>query len=169
LYHDDFPDTYLIFHLAKETGMMESTYFSSCPSCKELSIAKINAYLKNTPLRTKITLHFPEIPAKLATQSEAEQLLDALRCMFPDRLVNPKKELSFIALQCADTIFVRSKKELHAWTADGWNTCAGQWETEVHRPQRFAGTRNAYGVKITAIDPCGRRDSCVQIFRINKR
>lgn len=93
-YYQENPDTYLLFHLVKEIGMIHSKTFETCPSCIELSIAKINAYLKTMYLYSQLAQSWENMPKRFTTAQEAQELWATvlLHCMFQDRSSNPTQK-----------------------------------------------------------------------------
>lgn len=176
LYPPGSPDTYMIFHLAKEIGMVKSPVFQRCPSCVEMSISKIAAYVKVTPLEHTLLTKWPYLSCvpRITTEAEADTVWNFLQCIFPDTLLDPKTT-EFRILQpqisCRDTILVGSEQDIAPEFHITWGGCAAEGDTVVSDPELISGKpqrKNAvYRIGITASNVCGMTAACSQYFVIH--
>ena len=175
-YSDKYPDTYFMFHLVKEMGMIHSQYFSRCPSCVEHSLAKINAYLKVTQLRQRIPQLWSEgnMHKRLTTPHEADSVLVFIKCLFPDRLLDPKGGISALdsAVQCQDTFAVRSVEEIHPKLPGQFQYCDLPASVDTNGPELIRGKankrRSIYTLTFVAYNPCQGPDTCKHYFVISR-
>ncbi|HLF62164.1 MAG TPA: hypothetical protein VI603_00320 [Saprospiraceae bacterium] len=176
LYHQESPDTYLLFHIAKEVGMINSTTFAKCPSCVELSIAKINAYLKTAYLHHQISQMWlgTSTLKKITSTQDITDFWVFLRCMFIDDKINPKQKPYFINLppvvKCPDTTIIKCKDEIKPRVSVGYRHCEIGGRIDTIGPMLKHGIDNCpgaiYHYKFIARDQCNKKDSAIQVFVI---
>ncbi|MGB4846511.1 MAG: hypothetical protein WBP41_01265, partial [Saprospiraceae bacterium] len=100
LYNDKNPDTYLLFHLAKEVGKIKSKAYEQCPTCITESINKINALLKGTSLQYQVAQIWLGT-STMKTLTSVQEITDFwlfLRCLTIDDRVNPKSQPVLVSL-----------------------------------------------------------------------
>lgn len=172
------PDTYMLFHLAKEIGMIRSQAFERCPSCIEMSISKVAAYIKVTPVEHLLSENWPRLQSipRILTQAETDTVWNNLQCLFPDTLIDPKAvsfALSKPEIHCTDTIQVLSFGEIRPEVLISWPGCSSAGIVDTIGPVLISGKwkrrKSVYQVKFIATSLCGRLDSCHQYFVIRKR
>ncbi len=172
LYHKSYPDTYYLFHMVKEIGMVHSTYFSKCPSCVDYSLAKINAYLTVMPIRSQIPQIWQEdINKKLSSQSELDQFMELLKCIYPDHQINPKTEYraeTGYDARCGDTTRIASIEDVHPNAVFCGLCCDDVVTIDTLSPLLMSGSpqdHNAvYMVALIAQSNCASLDTCRQYF-----
>jgi hypothetical protein len=172
-YLTKYPDTYYLFHLVKEIGMLHSQYFSRCPSCVEYSLAKINAYLKVTTLKEQI----PEIwdgNRQLKSKVQADSLHAFIRCLLPAHPVNPVAGIlqSFSGPQCGDTINIRSFDDITPSIPLGFQSCDTASQLLMTEPELLVGRagkrKSVYVTTFVSQQICSRPDTCRLYFMISR-
>lgn len=174
-YHKENHDPYLIFHIAKEMGMIHSQYFSRCTTCVELSTAKINAYLKSSYLHTQISVMWPGTHTlKRVSVAEIPDFWILLRCMFIDAQTNPTQKPKYLyfkpTITCPAETIIKSSEDIRPDVTVDWVHCEIGGAIDTIGPMIIQGTDNlpgaVYEMKFIARDQCHRMDSCIQRFVI---
>ena len=176
LYHKDNPDTYILFHIAKEIGAIKSQAYTNCPQCVQTSLDKVNELLKTSSLQSQFSKIWlgTGSPTKLTTVKQLTDFWDFLKCMSIDDRVNPKNQPMFINLKpyikCPDTTFIKCKDEIKLKVSVGWRHCEVGGKIDTIGPKLVKGKDNCpdavYSVKYVAKDFCHKSDSCTQFFVI---
>ncbi len=175
MYHQENPDAYLLFHIAKEVGMIHSQYFAKCPTCVELSTAKINAYMKTAYLHSQISqIWLGTSTLKKVSVGEINDFWIFLRCMFIDDQINPKLKPYFINLppvvKCPDTTIIKCKDEIKPKVSVGYRHCEIGGRIDTIGPILRHGIDECpgaiYHIKFIARDQCNKKDSAIQVFVI---
>ncbi|MBK8701208.1 MAG: hypothetical protein IPN29_17390 [Saprospiraceae bacterium] len=174
LYHKDNPDTYTLFHIAKEIGQIKSAAFATCPSCIESSIAKINELMKSSRLKNQFAQLWIGTQGNISSTKAITDFWQFLKCMSIDDRVNPKTQPMFVSLKpyikCPDTTFIKCKDEIKPKVSVGWRHCEIGGKTDTLGPKLVKGIDNCpgtvYAIKYVAKDQCLKSDSCTQYFVI---
>ncbi len=176
LYHKENPDSYLLFHLAKEVGKIKSKAYEQCPACVKESIDKINALLRGTSLHTQISRIWlgTSTLKKITSVQEITDFWLFLRCLTIDDRVDPKSRALLVSLppvvRCPDTTVIKCKDEIKPKVTVGYRHCEIGGKVDTIGPQIVKGIDNCpgtvYRFKFVARDQCFKKDSAYQYFVI---
>jgi len=177
LYNRYNPDTYLLFHLAKEIGKIGSKAYEQCHDCVAESINKINELLKGTTLHAQVSAYWfgPGTLKKITSIQDVNDLQLILRCMAIDDRLNPKFQPVFVSLppvvKCPDTTVIKCKDEIKPSVRVGYRHCEIGGKVDTIGPQIVNGgidncPGTVYSYKFVARDFCFKKDSANQYFII---
>jgi len=173
LYHTNNPDTYLLFHLAKEIGKIQNPIHSSCFQCLSESIDFVNDLIQDSDLDAQLGLQLsgtPDYP-EVVSVADVDNLWTFLRCMFSNFEVNPKEQLRYDLppiIDCTDTIRISCLSDLLPQINVQWLHCEVGGEIDTIGPNLIEGLSNCsgavYAVQFIATDYCNQSASCFQYF-----
>lgn len=175
-YHERNPDTYILFHIAKEVGKIKSPAYDQCPKCTQESIFKINELLKGAFLHSQVSQMWLGT-STLKTITNVSEITDFwlfLRCMFIDDRINPLQQPMFINLppvvRTPDTTIIKCHDEIKPKVTVGYRHCEIGGNVDTIGPALVKGLPDCpgavYRFKFVARDHCNKRDSAYQYFLI---
>lgn len=175
-YHSMQPDGYILFHLTREAGRVQSPKHASCNTCVQTSIDQINALLKGTQLHRQLSDIWvgPGIFKKLTSTNDVKELEFFLKCMFYDDNLHPGSQPVGYDLpplvECPDTTIIECKDEIKPEVTVAWRHCGLGGKTDTIGPILIKGIDNCpgavYSYTFIAKDQCLKTDSAKQFFRI---
>ncbi len=176
-YHRDHPDGYLVFHLAREAGRIQSPKHAACAECVSESIDNINSLLRGTRLERQLGEIWvgTGVIKRVATTQDVKDLVFYLQCLFYDSKVNPVSPLQGLNLaplaSVPDTTIIECKDDIRPEISFSWRHCELAGKLDTIGPVLVSGIDDCpgavYRYTFIAKDVCNRVDSVHQFFVID--